>query len=53
LAENPALGQSAEAIRVGYRKHLSGSHVIYYRQSGAGIAVVRILHQRMDVRTRL
>ena len=29
LAENPALGRSAEAIRAGYRKHLSGSHVIF------------------------
>lgn len=40
-------------IRRGYRKWLSGSHVIYYRATPEGIEVVRILHQAMDVRRHL
>ncbi|WP_246692150.1 MULTISPECIES: type II toxin-antitoxin system RelE/ParE family toxin [unclassified Methylobacterium] len=30
-------------------RYAVGSHVIVYRQTGAGIDVIRILHRRMDV----
>ena len=35
-------------VRKGYRKIRSGSHVIFFKLTGNGIDVVRILHQRMD-----
>ncbi len=35
-------------VRKGYRKIRSGSHVIFFKLTGDGINVVRILHQRMD-----
>lgn len=35
-------------VRKGYRKAKSGSHVIFFKLTNAGIDVVRILHQRMD-----
>lgn len=40
-------------VRAGYRKLLAGSHVIYFRSIRAGIEIVRILHQAMDVRRHL
>ena len=46
--------QSADRIRSGYLKFLSGSHVLYCRRSNPNVLeVVRILHQRMDVETAL
>ena len=47
-------GQSAEHIRMGYRKHLVGSHVIFFRCPLLdGVEIVRILNQRMDVAAHL
>lgn len=40
-------------IRQGYRKQAVGAHVIFYRPSGTGIEVIRILHKRMDVNRHL
>jgi toxin ParE1/3/4 len=48
LAENPSLGRSADFIRRGYRRHLAGRHVVFYRVIDTGIDVVRVLHQKMD-----
>ncbi|HEX9776884.1 MAG TPA: type II toxin-antitoxin system RelE/ParE family toxin [Geopsychrobacteraceae bacterium] len=40
-------------VRKGYRKIRSGSHVIFFKLTRAGIDVVRILHQRMDFERHL
>lgn len=48
LAENPLRGRSAEEARPGYRRHSVGAHVIFYVQKNYGVAIIRILHQRMD-----
>jgi toxin ParE1/3/4 len=48
LADAPQRGRSCETIRAGYRRLGVGSHVIYFRATGYGIAVTRVLHQRMD-----
>ena len=53
LAENPHAGLSIEHIRVGYKRHPVGSHLIFYRVIGQGVEVVRILHQRMDTERQL
>ena len=49
IAEGRVRSLSAEDIRPGYRKAACGSHMIYFRQDGDDIEVVRILHQSMDV----
>lgn len=46
-------GQDAGDIRAGYRKLKVGSHVLFFRQSGDTLEVVRILHQRMDIPSRI
>jgi len=40
-------------VRNGYRKVISGSHVIFFKLTDDGIDVVRILHQRMDFERHL
>jgi toxin ParE1/3/4 len=47
-------GQAADAIRPGYRRLLSGAHVLFFRLAADGGAdIIRILHQRMDVERHL
>ena len=47
-AENPSFGADYSFVRRGLRRHECASHAIYYRQTGDGILVLRILHGRMD-----
>ena len=48
LAEAPHLAQNCDPIRQGYRRRGVGRHMIYFRITPYGIAVIRILHQHMD-----
>ncbi|NDY96767.1 type II toxin-antitoxin system RelE/ParE family toxin [Wenzhouxiangella limi] len=48
LAEAPGTAQDCSHIRPGYLRGPSGRHFIYFRTEDYGIAVIRILHQRMD-----
>jgi toxin ParE1/3/4 len=43
----------ADNIRSGYTKIAAGSHMIYFRPTGGEVEVVRILHQSMDVDSKL
>ena len=49
LAAQPQRGQDVGYIRHGYHRRRLGRHGIYYRVTEYGIAVVRILHERMSV----
>jgi len=55
--QDQALDASTSAdisdVRKEYRKIRSGSHVIFFKLTGDGIDVVRILHQRMDFERHL
>jgi toxin ParE1/3/4 len=54
LAEKPAKGRDCSDIRHGYRKKNIGSHVVFYRQKQSDeIEIVRVLHGRMDLETKL
>ena len=48
LAEAPQQAQGCANIRPGYRRRGVEQHVIYFRPTSYGIAIIRILHQRMD-----
>ncbi|MRV75366.1 hypothetical protein GJ700_26975 [Duganella sp. FT92W] len=39
---------ACDYIRSGYRRSRVERHMIYFRVTDYGIAVVRILHERMD-----
>lgn len=47
LAVSPQLGAACDHIRNGYSRSRVGRHVVYYRMTDYGIAVIRILHDRM------
>ncbi len=53
LGQQPQRGKACNDIRLGYRKYHVGRHVIFYRIAFEGIEIIRILHERMDVETRL
>ncbi len=54
IAENYLIGKSAEETRKYYRVTKVKSHLIFYRKGEEEIVeIVRILHQRMDVKKRL
>ena len=53
LAENPQRAQDCGSIRPGYRRRSVERHVIYFQAASYGIAIVRILHQRMDAPRQL
>ncbi|MES2172910.1 MAG: type II toxin-antitoxin system RelE/ParE family toxin [Pseudomonadota bacterium] len=48
IAAYPGIGSLINDVRGGYRKFRVERHNIYYRDSGTGIEIVRVLHQRAD-----
>ncbi|OYO25783.1 type II toxin-antitoxin system RelE/ParE family toxin [Janthinobacterium sp. PC23-8] len=53
LADHPKTAPACDDIRPGYRRRSVGRHMIYLRITHYGIAIVRILHQRMDAQRYL
>lgn len=52
LAAGRKAGRPAD-VRAGYLKCPAGAHVVFYRQTEAGIDVIRVLHQSMDAARHL
>ncbi len=53
LAQTPKTAPSCDHIRRGYRRRSVERHMIYFRVTDYGIAIVRVLHDRMDAPRRL
>lgn len=53
LAQGRRIGMPAEDIRPGYLKYLIGAHIVFYRRRSTSIAIIRVLHQSMDIPARL
>jgi toxin ParE1/3/4 len=53
LAASPDAGLDSGEVRAGYRRLSVGRHVIYFRRTDYGVAVIRILHGQMDPSRRL
>lgn len=54
IADNFLTGKSAEQTRENYRVTKIKSHLIFYRKvENETVEIVRILHQRMDIKKRL
>lgn len=51
--EFPEIGADYREVRAGYRMLPSGHHLIFYIPRDDGIDVLRVLHERMDIRSRL
>ncbi len=48
LAEDAVLGRDVSLIRKGIQVYPVNSHVIFYKTTGFGIAIIRVLHKSMD-----
>lgn len=54
LADSPNLGINCDHIKKGYRKFPVTSHMVFYRSTApTHIAIVRVLHKRMDAKAKL
>ena len=53
LAQSPKTAPACDHIRPGYRRRSVERHTIYFHITAYGIAVVRILHDRMDAQGHL
>lgn len=53
LALSPKTAPACDYIRPGYRRRGIGRYVIYFRITEYGIAMICILHERMDTTHRL
>ena len=53
LAAQPGLGRRIDHVRAGYFRYEHASHSIFYRLTGDGIIVMRVLHRSMDVARHL
>lgn len=55
IASNPKSGKDYSKIRKGYFRSKIKSHYIFYKidERNKVVKVIRILHERMDIETRL
>lgn len=53
LRNTPGLGHARDDIRPSYRSIPIGRHVVFYREAGDLIEIIRVLHDRMDLRRHL
>jgi|LakMenEpi03Aug12_release.lakeMendotaPanAssembly.Ray.scaffolds.fasta_scaffold588423_2 toxin ParE1/3/4 len=53
LARSPRTASRCDSIRPGYLRGRAGLHMIYFRETDYGIAIIRILHHRMDAGRQL
>ncbi|MDO8959122.1 MAG: type II toxin-antitoxin system RelE/ParE family toxin [Rhodocyclaceae bacterium] len=44
----PKTAPRCDDVSSGYRRRSAGRHMIYFRVTDYGIAIVRVLHDRMD-----
>jgi toxin ParE1/3/4 len=48
LAESPKAASTCDHVRQEYRRRSVERHTIYFRLTDYGIAIIRVLHERMD-----
>ncbi len=53
IGEKPLAGRLLTGVRAGYRCRRSGSHLIYYIAMPELVEIVRILHEKLDIRRHL
>lgn len=52
IAGNPAIGKEYNDIDSSILGHGVGRHIVFYRLQGKAVEIIRILHQRMDLKSR-
>jgi toxin ParE1/3/4 len=50
LADRPGAGRLRPEFRRGLRSFPIGSYLVFYREVGSGVEIVRVVHGRRDLR---
>ncbi len=53
INKSPHLGRERPELAPEVRSVLEGKHIIFYRVGDAGIEIVRVLHQSMDIKRKI
>jgi len=53
ICKNTTAGKTMDHVRKGYRASKVKSHLIFYRIINGTVEIIRILHERMDIDSRL
>ncbi|MDR3442733.1 MAG: type II toxin-antitoxin system RelE/ParE family toxin [Legionella sp.] len=53
LADDPLISRKCDYIRSDLRAFNVGSHIVFFKATHYGIAVIRVLHQSMDFNRHL
>lgn len=53
ISKHSSAGKPVDHIREGYRVTKVKSHLIFYKINEGVVEVIRILHERMDIESRL
>jgi toxin ParE1/3/4 len=53
LATNPLLGIDRHQVKAGYRSHICGRHILWYKNVDGLVVLIRVLHSAMDVKRHL
>jgi toxin ParE1/3/4 len=53
LAEMPGIARKIDHVRLGYFQFEHASHVIFFIRIPGGIRIMRVLHQRMDIKRHI
>lgn len=53
VATGRTIVRSAESIRAGYQRANAGAHALYIKELEDRLVIIRILHQKMDIRRLL
>lgn len=53
IAEKPVIGKPYEEIDLGILGFRIGKHIIFYKSENSNIVVLRILHESMDLKSRI
>ena len=52
LADTPGIARQRDEVRPGLRSYPVQGHIVFFRESGDGALIVRVLHQSMDYRSQ-
>jgi len=54
ISSDPTIGRKYSEVREGILGYSCGKHIVFYKvETDASVTIVRILHQRMDLVSRL
>lgn len=53
ILENPGIGRKCDYVLPKYHRFDIGRHIVFYRISADTIQIVRILHEKQDVKSNI